>query len=250
MAVTVITGREVATRVLRMLGIAGAADQPAAEDIQDMFEVLNDWMDGLKTQKRTIFHVARNDGLSLTAATQGYTVGDGGTWDIERPLWIEGWSVIEDPSASQPLEIPMGKPMTLDQWRRIGVKSNTAAYPTALYFDYGWTAGLARAEVYPVPTSSTPEVVLYAGLPLSEFADLDTEYSFPPGYRRAIYYNVALDAAPDWEVTDERKLARIERIAKSSMADIKRANYRPVDAKFDAALTGVGSRSRNIYDLS
>lgn len=250
MAVTTVTGRQFVTRALRMLGVIGSTDAPSAEDLADGFELLQDWMDGLKTQRKTIFQVLRNT-HSLASSTQQYTIGDGATWSQERPLWIEGWGILPSPADASPQEIPMGRPMTLDQWRRIPVKGTTAAYPTSIYYDYSWAdaTGFGRVEVYPVPTSSTPDIVLYTPAPLAEFADIDTEYSFPPMYRRAIRYGLALDMAPEWDIDDEQKLQRIERIATSSMAWIKRANWRPKDASFDPALTGVGFRGRNIYSL-
>jgi len=246
---TTVTARDFVTRGLKLLGVVGSADTPSGEDIADGFVILNEWMDFIKTNRKTIFQVGRNV-HNLVGNQQAYTIGDGGDFNQERPLWIEGWGILPSPSDTKPQEIPMGRPMTLAQWRKLSVKGTTGQYPTSLYYDYRWTAGLGRVEVYPVPTSSTPDIVLYTPSPLSEFADLTTPYSFPPGYRLYIRTGFALQAAAEWDVDDERKLARITRMHKEAEGFIKRANWRPVDAGFDPALTGIGLRARNIYDLS
>src|SRR5690606_29570497 len=57
------------------------------------------------------------------------------------------------------------------------------AYPVASLF------------LYPVPTGAY-ELHLPVWLPLSGFADLQTNYLLPPGYRRALEYSLAEELAP------------------------------------------------------
>lgn len=239
------SANDVVTRALRLLGVIDATATPSAEDMQAGFDALNDMVDNWSTQRQTIYKITRNV-FSLTAGTAVYTLGTGGTWNIARPAWIDRVSVIPTNSGSGntgPLEIPIGFALSVQAFQQLQMKTATSSYPRAIYWDRDWSAGLSTVQVYPVPTSSTSAIVLYAPTAVTKFADFSTLYTFPPGYVKAIRYNLAVELAPEFgiEVPDG-----VRRIAVESLADIKRANFAPVEAHFDAALIGRSSRY-NIY---
>jgi len=228
---------DIGTRALRLLGVVDAVDTPAAEDIDTAFEALNDMVDDWGTQRQTIYYVTRSV-FALTANTASYTLGSGGVWNIVRPAWIERVSVIPENSGSGntgPTELPIGRPISVQQYQGITIKTATSTYPDRLYWDHDWVNGLSTCYVYPVPTSSNAAIVLYTPAALTEFADLSTIYSFPPGYARALRYNLAIELAPEFGIDPPET---VQRIAVTSMADIKRANFAPIEAQFDVALVG------------
>ena len=69
---------------------------------------------------------------------------------------------------------------------------------------------------------------------LIEFADQTTDYTFPPGYRRMITFNLANELAPWYPVVQPDP--RIAKIAAESIGNIKRANTRIPLAVFDRSL--------------
>jgi hypothetical protein len=66
---------------------------------------------------------------------------------------------------------------------------------------------------------------------------LVTPVDLLPGYARALRTNLALELAPEWgRVVDPT----VERQARESLADVKRANLPYTEIGIDAALTGCG----------
>jgi hypothetical protein len=78
--------------------------------------------------------------------------------------------------------------------------------------------------VYPVPTIAMT-LNLWSWKPLSSFAAVTDVVSLPPGYEKAIAYNLAIELAPENEVPVP---ATVERGAITSKKLIKRTNFTPV----------------------
>jgi hypothetical protein len=107
-------------------------------------------------------------------------------------------------------------------------------YPTAIYYDHDWQGGLAKIYLWPVPTAcGLLKLVLYSPVALLEFPTLDTDYTFPPGYRRFIRTNFAAEIASEYgkQLTADQTAA-----ARQSKAMIKRGNVRPAELRVDPAL--------------
>lgn len=238
----VLNGTYFVTRAFRLIHYSDAGDTIEQDDMQEGFDILNEWMSELKNQRGAIFYVGEHV-YNLQSGVQAYTIGSGGTFNQERPMWIEGVSVTPDKNASPLLKLPIGKPITLAQWRSLIARSSTAQYPTSVYYDHRWNAGLGTINVYPVPTSSSAQLVLYTPDPLSEFSDQNTAYTFPPGVPRMIRYCLARELGIAYGVPIPPEVAVI---AKESLASLKRANWRPKDASFDPSW-GIGrGRAANV----
>jgi len=241
------SSNDLVTWALRTLGAIQSGATPEAGELTDGFEALNSWLDGLATQRATIYNVARNV-YSLSASTASYTIGSGATFSQARPLWIENIGIIDDDTASPVNEIPIGPLLTEDEFARISQKTTEANYPSAAYYDYGFASSLGTIHVYPVPDNSSVDIVLYTPTALTQLADQTTEYSFPPGYLRAIQFNLAMEIAPSYGL---QPLPYVAEVAKTSLAWVKTANWRPEEARFDEALlqnSSHGSLGRwNIY---
>ena len=79
--------------------------------------------------------------------------------------------------------------------------------------------------MYPVPTIGTTTLRLYlAGQAVGQFADLSTSYVFPPGYKDALYLNLARRCAIRWNRPVSSELYAE---AADALADVRRANSRP-----------------------
>jgi hypothetical protein len=86
-------------------------------------------------------------------------------------------------------------------------------------------------NLYPVPTAAH-SLVAYSLKPLTALAAADT-LSLPPGYTRAIRYNLAMELAPEYGKQVDQILMGI---ASEAKADLKRSNIETILATSDAIM--------------
>lgn len=130
-------------------------------------------------------------------------------------------------------------------WGGIGLLATPPVPPDAFMFN-GTTISVATdlSFAYCLPALSSPtgpSIVLYTPTALTQFADFATQYTFPPGYAKAIRYNLALELAPELGIAVPPEVMRN---AALSLGDLKRANHQPLEARFDRGLVGRGA-----YDI-
>ena len=220
------------TRSLQSIGVADTVDSISAADADLGLKVLNEWMDQLGVQRNSIYTVTRNT-HTLAASTQSYTIGTGGNINIVRPGWIQNVGLILDTGASTPVEVERTL-FTDDEWASVTQKTLASELMQGIWYDHSWSAGLGRIYPWPVPNVGTTDLVLYVPTALTEFADLSTNYTFPPGYARAVRSNLALELAPFFGVPVTPAL---QSQAASSLIRIKRANVRMRQIPVDPSLT-------------
>lgn len=229
-----MTGLALISGALTQLGVLAAGETLASDDAAEGLERLNDWIDSLGTERLTIYKLLRTEQV-LAQGTASYTLGSGGAINIVRPVWLQDAGLILDNTAAVPEERPI-KILTDDEWARLPNKTQTGIVGS-VYCNFDWAAGLALVSVYPVPDSATTTLVLYTPVALTEFADLVTDYTFPPGYRRFLRTNLALELAPEYGRPLDPALVQQ---ALESKAQIKRANLRLSELRIDRALVGYG----------
>lgn len=235
-----MTANDLITRSLRTIGVLASGETASSDEMSDSFTVLNNMINTWGTERLTIYTVARSV-FDLSASTQEYTIGTGGTFNIVRPVWIEGASIItnKSASASEKVELPLTSALTPSKWQDVTIKGITSTYPSEFYYDKAWAAGLGKISVWPIPDNANVQLVLYTPTALTEFADLTTAYTFPPGYEEAMRYQLCLRIAPEFGV-DLSPDVRL--LASQTFANIKRVNATPNTLGIDAALTARGGR--------
>jgi hypothetical protein len=87
--------------------------------------------------------------------------------------------------------------------------------------------------LWPVPLLDNP-LVLYIQKALPLFQDLTTLYPIPDNYQAAIQYNLTLVLAPMFTVTPSPEVVRMARL---SLAAMKRTNYQMIDVGVDPMFT-------------
>ena len=224
-----ITGRDLITGALRLLGVYAAGDTVSAEDLADGLESVNDMIDDWATQRLTSPTLVRTT-WTLVSGTASYTVGDGGTVNIVRPVFVPHVHFV-DTSLDPDREYLLTR-LTDDGWANLSQRAFTSTYPSAAYYTND-TATLGRIYFYPVPTSSTLQGVIYGQQLTPYFADLSTEVCFRPAYARALRYNLAVELAPEFNATPS---PLVMQTAKDALANVKRANIKLTDLAVDSAL--------------
>lgn len=223
------------TGAMKDLGVLAAGETASSEDADDAFTVLNQMADALGIERLTMYQVVRTTKV-LTASTASYSIGTGGSINIVRPTWLDRAGLIIDNTASVPSEVPISV-LDDEEYARWPQKTLTSTQSQAVYFDRAWSAGLGLIYPLPIPTVSTTTLVLYApSVAVAQFADQSTtDYTFPPGYARAIRKNLALEIAPLFNADPHPLLIQQ---AEQSKAAVKRANVRPMTLAIDPALSG------------
>ena len=239
------TGNEFVTSALQELGVLDAIQVAAAEDTAKGLEVGSDMLDAWRLDGLLISGTTINT-HSLSDGTASYTIGDGGAFDQTWPTEILRWSVIQDDDAADPVETPIGRPLTSDQWQLVSIKTTEGSYPTKMYFDRLWAAGLGTCYFHPVPDNDDVDVKLYSRLPEILSLVAVTSYDLQPGMARAIKLNLALELARPYgrQVTPD-----LQASADKALGKIKRANIVPRESRIRSELV-LGRRGRSRYDLT
>lgn len=234
-----ISARDLITRALRLLGVYEAGETPSPEDLSDGLEALNDMLDDWATQQLTSPYIKRTT-WTIVSGTAAYTIGDGGTVNIARPTALKQIQFV-DTSTDPDTEYPLAY-LTDDAYAGLTQKAVTSLYPSAAYYQSD-TAVLGRITLWPVPTSSTLLGVVYAPSATPYFDDLSSVICFRPAYVRAMRFNLAVELAPEFDVTPSDGVLHA---AADGLANLKRSNIRLSDLSVDLALRPRG-RWFNIY---
>lgn len=229
---------------LRIAGILGAPGRTAktAGSIQaEAFDVLNTLIDGWNLERLTIFEEARLV-FNLVASQQTYTIGPGGNFNTVRPQRIDRASIVIQYNGPQPMELPL-QILTYAQWQQIVSKSVTSSIPRQVYYQPAYPLG--NVNYWPLP-SQVVQTILYVWQQMGAFATITDPISIPPGYLKALRYNLAADLA-DIYPGKQKMSARSMQIAAESKGWIKRQNIIPLDIQVDRALIDLKDAGFNVY---
>ena len=212
----------------------GAADptnplssDAAAYGLRVFNRMLSSWNnDGLMvyTVNRTVF--------PITAGTQVWTLGAGGTLNMARPARIHMASILIP--GTYPTEIPL-QIYSDEEWQAVAVKNPSGGYPTGL-----WCTGdvpLNNLYLWPVP-AFTCSLVLYTWGHTASFTDLSTPVVFPDGYEEAMVNSLALLLAPSFGIQPNPIIEVTSSRAKLRIAGL---NWDPISMTVDSALMGSGT---------
>lgn len=222
-----MTGQDLISASLRLIGVLASGEAPSASEANDALSTLNDLLDCWSTESLLINTKVR-EVFPLVSGQQSYAMGTGGDFDTTRPQKIEN-AIIQLISNNPPIELPM-KILNKDQYAGIILKALVSDFPLYVYADGAYP--LENINVWPVPVNAN-NLVLYSWKPLTEVASLTADLIVPPGYLRALRFNLAIDLAAEFgrPITPE-----IAGIAAESKANIKRMNSGPHYLQVDESL--------------
>tara|TARA_R110000868_G_scaffold336958_2_gene597886 strand:- start:131 stop:826 length:696 start_codon:yes stop_codon:yes gene_type:complete len=226
------TANDLMTYSMKLIGKLGQGETMTADDQTDCFNALNSMLESWWIQRLAVYQILKET-FSLVANDVDYTIGSGGNFNTTRPVKIDS-AQIRDNSMDYPME-----QIYSDEYAAIMNKAVTSTIPYQFYYDNAYP--LATIYLYPVPSSAN-QIILNTWKQLQSFSAVTTTVALPPGYERAIKYNLALEIAPLFGVD---VTSGVRKIAAESLGDIKRANETPLYAQLDPAI--LGRRRYNIY---
>jgi hypothetical protein len=218
-----VTGRDLISASLRLLGVLASGENLGAQEATDGLSTLNRLISGWSNEGLLVFGLTAEPAITLTPGKATYTLGASGDLST-RPMSIEK-ALIRDGLTDYPVRL-----MSLSEYASISRKSNQSNYPTDLYDDGGYPQ--KTITLYPTPSAAL-SLILFTKRPLTELATLDTALSLPPGYERALNFNLAIDLAPEYGRAIPDSVAMV---ASESKAAIKRSNIKPSYLRSDEAL--------------
>jgi hypothetical protein len=210
------TARTIITRAMQKIGVLVKSEPPSADEADDALASLNaliaSWSnDSLNVYARTW------ENFPLSAAAS-YTIGTGGTFNTTRPM-----DIIEAHVRSGSIDYPLGI-ITDEAYNSISYK-NLSGIPEFLNYSNAYPLSIIR--LYPIDTSQT--LYILSEKAVTGFATLDTAFSLPDGWERALIYNLALELAPEYQQQPDPSVVKI---AGESLGAIrtKVAQVRTMDA--------------------
>lgn len=221
---------------MRLVGIIASTETPSSEEQADALSALNSMLSSWSTEGLLLYQVVREE-FTLTVNDGAYTLGSGGDFNTTRPINILR-AMIEIQSSSPMQEIPINI-ITPQEYAEITTKDLTSGIPSSLYPDYG--NPLINLNLYPIPSAAN-KLVLYSEKPLITFTSANNDLAFPPGYEKALKYNLAIEIAPEY---GKEPSSTILAQAIESKANIKRKNFKPRFLISDYPVRG--SKPFNIY---
>lgn len=138
-------------------------------------------------------------------------------------------------------EIPIGV-MTVDAYQSTRVKTLSNTQFTQLYYNPTYGNGLGTVWLWPTPSTAVNACVIYAPQAVDAFADLTTQYAFPPGYADLFEYSVAQRLIAPYGIANPEVKASVAQGLLTASTLVKRQNVRWNDLPTDTgAITGPGS---------
>lgn len=224
------TATQIITAALRHLGKIYSGASPTAAELSDGLSDLNDLLDSWSTEELMVYY-RLNENFTLSGA-QSYTIGSGGDFNTTRPTKILS-AYVRNGGIDYPVTVLRDR----QQYDEIGDKSTTGT-PEVLYYEP--TLATGTVFVYPVGSASDT-LYLNTLAQFTAFPDVTTDVDLPPGYKRALQYNLAVDIAPGYETEPSAVVASR---AMSTKADIKRINRQLPIMSYSAAIP-----TQNTYDI-
>jgi hypothetical protein len=239
---------------LRLVGALRSGLNLQNDELNDSKMVLNAMLDAFSAERVMIPAITvqtldqNQKTLMLTPNQVSYKLGNvNGTEDflLPRPARVERVSIMYAASQSTPVELPM-EMLDDQQWQGVTNKSITSILPQVCFVDFS-NAVFPDMVLYfwPVPTQQNP-VILYLWTLLQQFADLTTQFLFPPGYAEMLRYNLAVRLAAEFPC-DLQKFQIVQKLASESKARVAGINAIPREAVCDEAIVGSYGKMGNIF---
>jgi hypothetical protein len=202
------SGLQIVTKALQKNGVLTASEAPDADMAADGISALNAMLSSWSNDSLTIY--ARVwESFTLTAGTSLYTIGGGETFNTPHPIAIlEGCYTRLAPSYDEPISV------TTDELYNNIVDKTTSGRPRVLSYDNGFPQGKIR--LWPVPDQSYT-LFLLSEKSLSSVT-LAGDIQFPPGWERALVFNLAIELCADYSQPITPSLQEVASKSKGSIA--------------------------------
>jgi hypothetical protein len=197
-----------------LLGVLAEGETPSASVSQDALIALNQMIDSWNTERLSVFST-QDQVFNWPVGEISRTLGPTGDFVGNRPVLLDDSTYYRDPGTNVSFGI---KFINQQQYNGIAVKTVTSTYPQVIFVNM--TFPDIQMFIYPKPTRLL-EWHFISVEELTQPANLATIMYYPPGYLRALTYNLAMEFAPEFGVEPS---PQVQRIAMTSKRNLKRIN--------------------------
>lgn len=212
------------------LGVLADGEAPSASQAQGALRKLNNMLDAWNMESLMVYG-SQSYVFPLVTSQGTYTIGTGGDFNMPRPNKITGVYLRD---VALPPQTQLDLPVTLlteMEYQNVAFKAQQSTLPYYAYVDNSYP--LSTISINPVPSTSQFSLViwvdgLFSGLTLYQ------NFLLPPGYKRAITANLAIELAPQYE---QEPSAITYQIATSGKDAIRANNLQSNTLSLDPRLT-------------
>lgn len=182
------TARSIITKAMLKAGILTKSEAPSADEASDALDALNAMLASWSNNELNIY-VRAWENFPLAGGVGEYTIGAGQTFNTTRPLYL-----VEAHYRNGDIDYPL-QIIKDETYNSIAFK-NIQSLPDSINYDNGYPIGKLR--LYPIPSASYT-LFLLSEKQIATFA-LDDDIDLPPGWERALIYNLAIELVPEYGV--------------------------------------------------
>lgn len=221
------TASQMILKALRLIGEKPVSGSLSSAEQTAYLADLNSMLESWSIDKSNCYQLVQEN-FALTTSQGSYTIGPSGNFDTTRPTKIIYAFTRDSNGYDTPLTI-----IDKQAHNAIVKKTVDGTYPEVLYYDSAYVAGLATIRIYPEPIAG---LTLYidSWKQLQNFTSISTEIALPPGYQRAIEFNLAIELAGGFRTVP----AEVIKIAKDSLVAINKASPRENTLSIDCGVVG------------
>lgn len=211
------TANDLISNSLRKAGILSSGETAEGEDADETLEIMNDILEQWSLEDLMVYYSTILT-VPLIAGTNSYSIGPTGDLVATRPIeLLAAWIRTADN-----LDIPIDY-IAFENYQYVIQKATAGTYPNIIAYQPTYPNGVVYLWQSPA-----------AGLSLrinvaSQFiavADLDTEITFPPGYKKAIQDAITVELCIKYGRSE--MLDSVKEAALYSKMLIKRKNSKRV----------------------
>jgi hypothetical protein len=225
-------------RSLRLATVLGKGDILDSDEAADGLEALNAMLDSWQIERLFVYQILKSTHV-WPAVTISRTIGTGGDFNVQRPVKIDSAFIIDLNNQTYILDVLRDRA----EYDSIVIKTTQSTLPQYVFMDPAYPLG--TLFLYPVPSLQLT-LHLNTWQTLQEFSGLTTPLNLPPGYKRAIEYNLAREFGAEFDADiPSHTLA----IATEAKAAIKTLNQPSMVSQVDFAVASLGKLESGRYNI-
>lgn len=205
------TAGDIINGAFRLIGAIAEGESPSGNASADAMDAFNQMLDSWSAERLSVY-CTQDQTFTWTANETTRTLGPSGNFVGTRPVLVDDSTYFVVNNISYGLQL-----INQQQYDSIALKSATITFPQVMWVNY--TMPDITMKVYPVPTSAL-EMHIVSVLELTQIYNLSDYISMPPGYLRALRYNLACELAPEYGIEASRQVKRIADVSKRTLKRI------------------------------